>query len=100
MARANSPGGKAGSWILASERSMRANFHWLTAICSTRDFSMSSWGIQADAGLARGSLGAGRSLRIAPVSPYLIDSSHSYLFYRTKPIWGGTAGLEVRGKAI
>src|ERR1019366_2317400 len=38
MARANSPGGTAGSWILASERSMRANFHWLTAICSTRDF--------------------------------------------------------------
>jgi hypothetical protein len=57
-------------------------------------------GIEADAGLARGSLGAGRSPRIAPVSPYLIDSSHSYLFYRTKPIWGGTAGLEVRGKAI
>src|ERR1035438_8103389 len=47
MARAYSPEGTAGEWIRASLRSMRANFHWVTAISSTKDFSMSSWGIQA-----------------------------------------------------
>src|ERR1700691_393451 len=54
MAMNNSAGVMAPSaYILASERSMRASFHCVTAICSTRDFSIMSWGIQAAESWAR-----------------------------------------------
>jgi hypothetical protein len=45
--------------------------------------------VEARARFAFGSFGAGSFLRITPVSPYLLDSRHGYLFQRTEPIRGG-----------
>jgi hypothetical protein len=42
--------------------------------------------VEANIFLAGGGLGAGGVLGVASISAYLIDCSHSYLFYRTKPI--------------
>src|ERR1035441_370490 len=50
--------------------------------------------IEAGALLAFGSVGTCRFLRIAPVGTYLIDSRHSYLFYRAEPIWGGRKAIQ------
>ena len=49
--------------------------------------------IEAGALLTFGSFGTCRFLRIAPVGTYLIDSIHSYLFYRAEPIWGGRKAI-------